>query len=65
MAKTESTGLTPAERDERSWTPLRLVATGIVTLIVALTIIVSLGSRLGGCGYLDGSHGKYEYDKKP
>ncbi len=44
---------------------MKLVATGVMTLIVALSIIIYLGSRLGGCMYLDGSHGSGAYDKRP
>jgi len=38
------------------WGALKLTLLGIVTLGIALTIIISMGSRLGGCMYLDGSH---------
>ncbi len=36
--------------------PFKLLIFGIITLGIALTIIISMGSRLGGCMYLDGSH---------
>jgi len=50
---------------EAAWSPIKLFATGVLTLIVALSVIIYLGSRLGGCMYLDGSHGAGAYDKRP
>lgn len=57
MAKAEAKKA-PAEPvvQEPGWGALKLTLLGIVTLGIALTIIISMGSRLGGCMYLDGSH---------
>ncbi len=62
MANTEAKPLSPAERQDAAWSPTRLVGVGILTLIVALSVIIFLGSRLGGCMYLDGSHGPNDYN---
>ncbi len=35
---------------------MKLVVLGLAFFFVALTIIITLGSRIGGCMYLDGAH---------
>jgi hypothetical protein len=62
MAKTEAA---PAPINPTEWLPMKLVAAGVVTLLVALSIIIFMGSRLGGCMYLDGSHGPNDYNHGP
>jgi|GEM_PF-3585316 len=49
-------------RVPNEWAPLKLVALGLLTLFIALSIIIYLGSRLGGCMYLDGSRGPNDYN---
>jgi hypothetical protein len=54
MAKAEANKQAPAEdAGPGAW---KLLFFGFVTLGIALAIIISMGSRLGGCMYLDGSH---------
>lgn len=43
------------EAGQDGWSPLRLVAVAAGTLLVALAVIVWLGSRYEGCVYVDGS----------
>ena len=66
MVKPEGsiTPLGDAERVDAAWSPMKLVLIGLVTLVVALSVIITLGSRIGGCGYLDGAHGAYDIDKR-
>lgn len=35
---------------------MKLVVLGLSFFFVAMFIIISLGSRIGGCMYLDGAH---------
>lgn len=57
MAKAEAKKTAPEPNVQASeWGAMKLTILGIVTLGIALTIIISMGSRLGGCMYLDGSH---------
>lgn len=43
------------EAGQEGWSPLRLVAVAAGTLLVALAVIVWLGSRYEGCVYVDGA----------
>jgi hypothetical protein len=43
------------EEGQAGWAPMKLVAVGVGTLLVALTIIIWMGSRFEGCIYMDGS----------
>lgn len=56
MAKADANKVAPAAEPTAGPAPLKLLVLGIITLGIALTIIISMGSRLGGCMYLDGSH---------
>lgn len=58
MAKAEAkkTAAAAPAPAESGWGAMKLTLLGVVTLGVALFIIISMGSRLGGCMYLDGSH---------
>ena len=56
MAKAEAKKTTEAVPVESGWGAMKLTILGVVTLGVALFIIISMDSRLGGCMYLDGSH---------
>jgi hypothetical protein len=55
MARTETQPMSDAERADEQWKPMHLVVLGLVTLVVSLSIIVFLGSRVEGCAYVDGS----------
>ena len=55
MAKVDATNPGPLDPQDRSWVPFKLLGLGGVTLFIALSIIIYMGSRLGGCMYLDGS----------
>ena len=57
MATAEAIKPSPTTIDpqDRSWVGFKLLGLGGVTLLIALTIIIYMGSRLGGCMYLDGS----------
>jgi hypothetical protein len=55
MAKVEATKPSDLSPQDREWVPFKLLGLGGVTLLVALSIIIYMGSRLGGCMYLDGS----------
>ncbi|CAN5164990.1 hypothetical protein BH09MYX1_BH09MYX1_09800 [soil metagenome] len=55
MAKAEA-NKTPEATPSAGWGGMKLAILGVITLVIALSIIISLGSRLGGCMYLDGSH---------
>ena len=39
-----------------SWSPKGLTALGIVTMVIAISLIVFMATRLTTCMYLDGSH---------
>ncbi len=41
---------------DQAWSPTKLTGLGIVTLMIAITIIVFMATRLETCMYLDGSH---------
>ncbi len=57
MAKVDAKNAAPLEAaPTEAWGAFKLLFIGIATLGVALTIIIMMGSRLGGCMYLDGSH---------
>ena len=62
MANTEAKQPSPAEKQDAAWSPTKLVVVGVLTLMVALSVIIFLGSRLGGCMYLDGSRGPNDYN---
>jgi len=55
MANVEATKPADIDPQDRVWVPFKLFGLGGVTLLVALSIIIYMGSRLGGCMYLDGS----------
>lgn len=63
MAKTEAQPQSPAEIVDASWSAPKLIGVGLLTLLVSLSVIIFLGSRLGGCMYVDGSHGPSEFYK--
>lgn len=56
MAKVDAKNTASESMVESGWGAYKLLGVGIVTLGIALAIIVSMGARLGGCMYLDGSH---------
>lgn len=55
MAKVEANKPSDMDPQDRIWGTYKLFGIGFVTLFVALSIIIYMGSRLGGCMYLDGS----------
>jgi hypothetical protein len=55
MAKVEATKPADIDPQDREWVSYKLFGIGGVTLLIALSIIIYMGSRLGGCMYLDGS----------
>ena len=40
---------------DNAWSPTKLTGLGIVTLMIAITIIVFMATRLETCMFLDGS----------
>jgi hypothetical protein len=56
MVNTESDGHAQhAQEVDAAWSPSKLTGLGIVTLLVAISIIVFMATRLTTCMYLDGS----------
>jgi hypothetical protein len=55
MAKAIDDSGDPTRLEDKSWSPSKLTGIGIVTLLVAISIIVFMATRLNTCMYLDGS----------